>query len=244
MTPIAKYFLKITVPIFLLAIILPFIVVTNLVWVFVSFFLSYFFIYLIGYNFYHRMYAHRQFNVTNPKLHYVFGYLGMFCMLGDSLTYSLAHRYHHRYSDTEKDLHSPIKGKFHSTIGWFFIKNNLHLYMFMIKDYSADRYKILHHYNKYQILIIWITLIVLFLVSVNLVTGLIYAMIVSFLLEIFSNSYFNHSKKNKSAKDNFLYSVVSQSSLHKQHHNCPTDITETDPGRYLINICKYINVIK
>ena len=34
------------------------------------------------------------------------------------------HRHHHRYSDTEQDLHSPLKGFWWSHVGWILCDKN------------------------------------------------------------------------------------------------------------------------
>ncbi|BBH02078.1 fatty acid desaturase 5 [Prunus dulcis] len=66
---------------------------------------------------YHRNLAHRSF--TLPKwLEYSFAYCG-FCHFSP-IEWVSTHRYHHQFTDTEKDPHSPIKGFWHSHMGWIF----------------------------------------------------------------------------------------------------------------------------
>lgn len=55
---------------------------------------------------YHRLLSHRSWNA--PRWIEVTGtFFGIFTFTGSSITRTLSHRYHHQYSDTEKDPHSP-----------------------------------------------------------------------------------------------------------------------------------------
>ena len=241
MTDVAKYFLKVHLPLCLLGIFL-FFNVENLLILFISFLSSYILIYWIGYNFYHRTYAHKQVNLTKAGKLCV-SFLGMFCLLGDALTYSLTHRYHHRYSDTEKDLHSPIHGFWHSFIGWCFKKNNLTGYLHLIKDYSLDKDRYLFFLKDYQIFVIHCTILILLFISYEVCLGLIIAMFLCFFIEMLSNAIFNHSAHLRSAKNNKVYSWISLSSYHKDHHNDPTLIGNSDPSLFLIKLLKWTKII-
>ncbi|CAN1234157.1 Palmitoyl-monogalactosyldiacylglycerol delta-7 desaturase, chloroplastic [Linum perenne] len=68
---------------------------------------------------YHRNLAHRSFKV--PKwLEYLCTYCGAHALQGDPITWTSNHRFHHRYTDTERDPHSPIEGFWHSHMSWIF----------------------------------------------------------------------------------------------------------------------------
>ena len=55
---------------------------------------------------YHRLLTHRSFKC--PKwLEYTLTFITTFSLTGSSITWIAIHRKHHRYSDTEKDPHSP-----------------------------------------------------------------------------------------------------------------------------------------
>lgn len=48
-----------------------------------------------------------------------YSFFGTLSGQGSSITWSSIHRgYHHKYSDTERDLHSPEKGIYHAFFGW------------------------------------------------------------------------------------------------------------------------------
>ncbi|RXI06475.1 hypothetical protein DVH24_018517 [Malus domestica] len=66
---------------------------------------------------YHRNLAHRSFRL--PKLlEYLFAYCGVLSVQGSPIEWVSTHRYHHQFTDTEKDAHSPLKGFWYSHMGW------------------------------------------------------------------------------------------------------------------------------
>ncbi|CAN1309925.1 Palmitoyl-monogalactosyldiacylglycerol delta-7 desaturase, chloroplastic [Linum perenne] len=68
---------------------------------------------------YHRNLAHHSFKV--PKwLEYFCAYCGAQALQGDPMTWVSNHRFHHQYTDTERDPHSPIAGFWHSHMSWIF----------------------------------------------------------------------------------------------------------------------------
>ncbi|XP_008230023.1 PREDICTED: palmitoyl-monogalactosyldiacylglycerol delta-7 desaturase, chloroplastic-like [Prunus mume] len=68
---------------------------------------------------YHRNLSHKSFKL--PKwLEYFFAYCGTLALQGSPLEWVSTHRYHHQFTDTWNDAHSPIKGFWFSHIGWIF----------------------------------------------------------------------------------------------------------------------------
>ncbi|PQM33009.1 palmitoyl-monogalactosyldiacylglycerol delta-7 desaturase chloroplastic-like [Prunus yedoensis var. nudiflora] len=68
---------------------------------------------------YHRSLTHRGLRI--PKwLEYLFAYCGVLSLQGSPIEWVSNHRYHHQFTDTEKDPHSPIQSLWHSHIGWIF----------------------------------------------------------------------------------------------------------------------------
>ncbi len=68
---------------------------------------------------YHRYFTHRSFATPKP-VEYLLAIIG--CMAGESgpIGWVAAHRYHHTYSDTDQDPHSPLRGFFWAHMGWLF----------------------------------------------------------------------------------------------------------------------------
>ncbi len=68
---------------------------------------------------YHRYFTHRSYE-TPRAVQYFLAICG--CMAGESgpISWVAAHRYHHTYSDTDKDPHSPLKGFLWAHFTWLF----------------------------------------------------------------------------------------------------------------------------
>ncbi|XP_021818804.1 palmitoyl-monogalactosyldiacylglycerol delta-7 desaturase, chloroplastic-like isoform X2 [Prunus avium] len=66
---------------------------------------------------FHRNLAHRSFRI--PKwLEYLFAYFGVLSLQGSPIEWVSSHRYHHQFTDTVKDVHSPLQGFWFSHMGW------------------------------------------------------------------------------------------------------------------------------
>jgi stearoyl-CoA desaturase (delta-9 desaturase) len=69
--------------------------------------------------FYHRYFSHKAFK-TSRVVQFVFALVGASSVQRGPLWWAAHHRNHHRNSDTERDLHSPVtRGLFWSHMGWF-----------------------------------------------------------------------------------------------------------------------------
>ena len=66
---------------------------------------------------FHRYLTHRSFTVNN-FFHYVFVTLGSLTGQGSAIFWTALHLHHHRNSDTDVDVHSPIKGFLESSLLW------------------------------------------------------------------------------------------------------------------------------
>ena len=68
--------------------------------------------------FYHRYFSHKTFK-THKWMETVFAFIGASSAQRGPLWWASHHRKHHRHSDTELDLHSPIHGFMQSHMAWF-----------------------------------------------------------------------------------------------------------------------------
>lgn len=157
-------------------------------------------------------------------------------MIGSPLSYALLHRWHHRYSDTEKDFHSPIHGRFNAFIGWYF-KPVPNIPIMTIKDLLRPEYSYLMFATKYQLPIVYTVLLIISLISLNILSGLLLAMCVSFLMEMFVNA-FAHDPNSKNASDIPILAWIKLGTYHLQHHSYPRSVDKSDPGYYLV---KFLN---
>ncbi|KAF2547747.1 hypothetical protein F2Q70_00023336 [Brassica cretica] len=68
---------------------------------------------------YHRNLSHRSF-VLPKWLEYLFAWCGTLAFQGDPIEWVSNHRYHHQYSDTDRDPHTPRHGFWFSYFLWIF----------------------------------------------------------------------------------------------------------------------------
>ncbi|KAF2098779.1 acyl-CoA desaturase [Rhizodiscina lignyota] len=72
---------------------------------------------------YHRLWAHKSYNATQP-LEIFLAAVGGGAVEGSIRWWARDHRAHHRYTDTEKDPYSVRKGLLYSHMGWMIMKQN------------------------------------------------------------------------------------------------------------------------
>lgn len=73
---------------------------------------------------YHRFFSHRSFK-TSRAGQFLFAFLAMSSTQKSVLWWAALHRHHHRHSDTELDVHSPVhRSFFYSHMGWIFDKKH------------------------------------------------------------------------------------------------------------------------
>ncbi len=85
--------------------------------------------------FYHRYFSHRTFK-TSRLFQFVMAFVAETSSQRGVLWWAAHHRDHHKYSDTEKDLHSPRQhGFWYSHMGWFYDRNDVTKFA-RIKDFA------------------------------------------------------------------------------------------------------------
>lgn len=73
---------------------------------------------------YHRYFSHRSYK-TGRVMQFMLAFLAQSSAQRGALWWAATHRHHHKYSDTELDVHSPRhKGFFYSHLGWVFTKKH------------------------------------------------------------------------------------------------------------------------
>lgn len=94
----------------------------------------------------HRYYGHKSFEMTGWKKTFLTG-LTHSMIVGSVLGWSGHHRWHHKYSDTEKDIHSPtVNGLWHILFGVW----DVNIPRSMVKDLLKDEALIRWHKNYFR----------------------------------------------------------------------------------------------
>lgn len=87
---------------------------------------------------YHRYFSHSSFK-TSRVFQFVLAWIGSMSMQKGVLWWAAHHRNHHKYSDTEKDIHSPSRKGF-----WY-----SHMFWFLRDDYNDYEAKLIPDFYKY-----------------------------------------------------------------------------------------------
>jgi stearoyl-CoA desaturase (delta-9 desaturase) len=202
---------------------------------------------------FHRIYSHQCYDVK-PWLDNLILFLGTIACQYSSLNWVAVHMgYHHRYSDTDKDPHTPTKGFWNAFLGWTTkIGPETISYRYAVKLIRKPNHVFFH---KYYFRIVWgfaVAFIILFGLKAFLFGYCIAAMI-SILQDNLVN-VLGHSPKlgyrNFETKDfssNFLplgYFGWGQG-WHNNHHQYPDRFNfgikwwEFDPCRIFIPFLKF-----
>ncbi|WP_437732248.1 acyl-CoA desaturase [Sorangium sp. So ce1335] len=98
---------------------------------------------------YHRYFSHRSYK-TSRGLQFLLALLGTTATQKGPLWWGGTHRVHHKYSDTERDVHSPLrKGFWYAHMGWWLGREHEELDLKRIPDFAGfpelrwlDRYHV------------------------------------------------------------------------------------------------------
>ncbi len=82
---------------------------------------------------YHRYFSHRSFKAPRAVV-FLLGLGGTSCLQKGPLWWASHHRLHHRETDNEADVHSPLKGFWHSHVGWILSDRHKKTDLGMVKD--------------------------------------------------------------------------------------------------------------
>ena len=84
---------------------------------------------------FHRYFSHRSFK-TSRGFQFFLAFLGQSSAQRGVLWWAATHRYHHKHSDTEQDVHSPVQhGLWYSHVLWIFSKQGRAADFSLIKDF-------------------------------------------------------------------------------------------------------------
>lgn len=109
---------------------------------------------------YHRYFAHRSYRTSRAfQLFLAVG--GAMCMQKGPLWWAGHHRDHHRYSDTELDIHSPLGGFWWSHLGWILCDKYAETPVDRIRDFA--KYPELRFVERWNGVFPWITALACFL---------------------------------------------------------------------------------
>jgi len=98
---------------------------------------------------YHRYFAHRSYKMGRG-MHFIMAFGGTTAAQKGVLWWAAHHRVHHKYSDTDQDVHSPKRGLWWSHVGWILCDRNMKTRFDMIPDFA--KFPELRWLNKFFLL--------------------------------------------------------------------------------------------
>lgn len=212
----------------------------------------------------HRFFSHRAFK-TSGFWEQMMLYWGMLACHGNPLFWVALHRgLHHRYSDTDKDPHSPVAHSiWHSYQGYAFdptlvqqvpIRAGADFLRHPEWQWSVNRY----HITLWATWCLVFTLSVIFgswWLFVGLVTAQVWAIHQEAVVNVLGHvdgfgAYRNYETNDKSVNRNWLGLITWGQALHNNHHACAADGNfaqgykfykrfEFDPSMLWINVISH-----
>jgi stearoyl-CoA desaturase (delta-9 desaturase) len=200
---------------------------------------------------YHRLFSHRSYNAPAP-IRTLFAVFGAAAYENSVITWSAAHRFHHRNVDTDDDPYNAQEGFWYSHMGWVMVEGAKHDDTSNVPDLWKD--PILRWQHKYIISIGTIvnlaTTIILGLVTGHMLGMFVFALLLRLVLTQHFTFLINSAahiwgsqpySSAHSARDNWLLSFFTfGEGYHNYHHSFQADyrngplLYNVDPTKWLI----------
>jgi len=182
--------------------------------------------------FYHRYFSHRTFS-TSRTAQFVFAVLGASCAQRGPLWWAAHHRKHHRYADTERDVHSPRqRGFWWAHMGWIAAPGNFPTDLKEVRDLA--KYPELRFLDRFDILVPALLALGLFLWGgwQFLIWGFFISTVVLFHCTCFINSLAHKVGRKRYQTDDdsgnsfWLAVVTFGEGWHNNHHKYPGSVRQ------------------
>ena len=204
---------------------------------------------------YHRYFAHKAYKTSRP-MQFAMGFVGTMAIQKGPLWWAGHHRAHHRYSDTEGDIHSPQKGFWWSHVGWFLSNRYSATDVAAVPDLA--KYPELVWLDKYDALGPWLLGVTCFLVGgwSGLVIGFFGSTVLLWHATFTVNSL-NHvwgSRRfatNDTSRNNLLLALITMGEgWHNNHHHYQASARqgftwwEVDTSFYGLQVLRALHLVK
>ena len=197
----------------------------------------------------HRFYSHRSFKFKNKILYWFFTTVAVLAGRGSPLGWVYLHRHHHKYSDTEKDPHSP-KFLGYKLFGFEHMKSeeNNKMEIFLVKDLMTKEHLFIHKW--YTAIILTFALVFALL---NLELFYFAWAIPAFAIQLSQSNfnYFGHmlgyrnfETKDDSRNNPWLFPILLGEAWHNNHHAKPSNFSTTEKKTEIDPLTWFIKVVK
>ena len=211
-------------------------------------------IFAIGAGF-HRYFAHRAYRTSRPCA-FVLAFLAQTSAQRGVLWWAANHRCHHRNSDTEADLHSPVqRGFLYAHLGWIFVPRNDVTDYDMVRDFS--RYPELMWLNRHPYLPAVLLALLSFLIAglPGLVVGFCCSTVAVWHATFSINSFAHLFGRQRyvtgdTSRNNWLLALLTMGEgWHNNHHAYQASVRqgfrwwEYDVTYYLLRMLSWLGLV-
>jgi stearoyl-CoA desaturase (Delta-9 desaturase) len=204
---------------------------------------------------YHRYFSHKSYKL-NRFWQFVLAFGGGTAVQKGVLWWAGHHRNHHRYSDTERDIHSPRKGFWWSHVGWIVCdKYNETLYD-NIKDFA--KYPELRWLNKHDWVPPWTLGVACYLIGgwPGLFVGFFLSNVILWNATFTVNSLAHvfgrrRYETNDTSRNSFLIALITGGEgWHNNHHHYQASARqgffwwEIDVTYYMLKMLSWVGIVK
>jgi stearoyl-CoA desaturase (delta-9 desaturase) len=204
---------------------------------------------------YHRYFAHRSYKTSRAfQLFLAVG--GATCAQKGPLWWAGNHREHHRYSDTELDIHSPLRGFWWSHVGWIVCDKYDAVPTERIKDFA--RFPELRFVDKWNGLFPWIAAVAAFLFAG--LPGLFFGFMLGTVM-LWHNTFLVNSLAHVMGRRRYVTDDTSRNSLliaittlgegwHNNHHHLQSSARngfywwEIDVTYYVLKVLSWVGLVR
>lgn len=204
---------------------------------------------------YHRYFSHRSYKLARvPQFLMAFG--GTTAAQKGPLWWAGHHRDHHTFSDTDRDVHSPLKGFWWSHVGWILCDKYGETPSHRIRDF--ERFPEIRFLNRFDFIGPWAVAIGCFLVAgwSGLVIGFFCSTIVLWHATFTVNSLAHVMGRRRYATDDtsrnsaLIAFLTLGEGWHNNHHYYQASARqgffwwELDPSFYMLKALSWVGVVK
>ena len=204
---------------------------------------------------YHRYFSHRAFK-TNRAFQFVLAFGGSAAAQKGVLWWASHHRAHHRYTETEKDPHTPLKGLYQSHIGWIVTER------WSPTDYDAvsdlARFPELRFLNRHDWIAPWTFAVAAFLIDGwrGVVVGFLTSTVLLWHATFSVNSLAHvmgrrrYATGDTSRNSAFVALITGGEGWHNNHHHYPPAARngffwwEYDPTYYVLKVMSWSGLVR
>ena len=204
---------------------------------------------------YHRYFAHRAFR-TSRVFQFMLAFMAQTSAQRGILWWAANHRRHHKHSDTELDVHSPVqRGFLYSHVGWIFVPRNNDTDYAMIRDMA--RYKELLWLNRQPYLPAALLALSTWLIAglPGLVVGFCWSTVVLWHATFSINSLAHVVGRRRyvtgdESRNNWLLALLTMGEgWHNNHHAYQVSVRqgfrwwEFDPTYYALRVLSWLGIV-